>query len=194
MDDVNHKNCINSPEWPNHDKTNDSSITVNHNHDNLVYYGIHVPPDVQMQDDYCQFVYQDKTEALKVVKKYKKARFKAFSFYHEALEFAEHGSDVPNNNLLDDSLLNKSSIENLAVVGEKPTLFRGPKSQDLVKLRKAIEAGDLEMVRNTIWDNPRYLISSGDTPSILQVSVKMITLKVTCKYNVSLCISFTVNY
>lgn len=136
-----------------------------------MYYGVHIPSDIQIQDpDGYINVFQDKLEALKVVKKYKKARFKAFSYYHEAAEFAVHGSDCPNNNTTIDGLsFNKTGNESPQTVGEKPSPFRGPKSQDLVRLRKAIEAGDLELVRTTVWDNPRYLISSGDTPSILQV-------------------------
>ena len=47
--------------------------------------------------------------------------------------------------------------------------FRGPKPQDLVKLRKAMESGDLDLVKSVVWSNPRYLIGSGDTPVILQV-------------------------
>jgi len=37
------------------------------------------------------------------------------------------------------------------------------------KLKRAIEAGDIESVRSLIWSNPRYLIGSGDTPTIIQV-------------------------
>lgn len=54
-------------------------------------------------------------------------------------------------------------------VGEKPSPFRGPKPQDMVRFRKAIEGGDFEFVKKTVWENPRYLVSSGDTPAILQV-------------------------
>lgn len=108
---------------------------------------------------------------MKEVRKYKKARFKAFQFYHEALEFALHGSEFPNNNPISEITSVKTN-EIIPSVGEKPSQFRGPKSQDLVKLRKAIENGDLHYVKTTIWDNPRYLISSGDTPAILQVTFK----------------------
>ena len=48
--------------------------------------------------------------------------------------------------------------------------FRGPKPQELVRLRKAIEGGDLPTVRTMVWGTPRYLVSSGDTPTVLQVS------------------------
>lgn len=134
-----------------------------------IYYGVHIPCDVQIQesDEYIN-VFEDKIEALKLVKKYRKARFKAFSFYHEAANFAVYGFTFPNNNV--DGILSSQSVpDGPPVVGEKPSLFRGPKSQDLVKLRKGIECGDLTFVEKTIWDNPRYLISVGDTPSILQV-------------------------
>ena len=47
--------------------------------------------------------------------------------------------------------------------------YRGPKPQELVRLRKAIESGDKATVMGLVWANPRYLISSGDTPTILQV-------------------------
>lgn len=32
--------------------------------------------------------------------------------------------------------------------------------------------GDIEAVRNTVWSNPRYLVSSGDTPTILKESFR----------------------
>lgn len=38
-----------------------------------------------------------------------------------------------------------------------------------MRFRKLIEAGDLDAAKSTIWENPRYLVSSGDTPAILQV-------------------------
>lgn len=133
-----------------------------------LYYGVYTPNE---NKDYNSTpnVYQDKVEALKVAKKNKKSRFKAFQFYHEAAEFSLNGSEYPNNNTtVNGSLLQKPSIENPSV-GEKASPFKGPKPQELVELRKAIEAGNYTFVKEIIWQNPRYLVSSGDTPSILQV-------------------------
>lgn len=58
-----------------------------------------------------------------------------------------------------------------AVVSDKPA-FRSLKSQELVLFRKMIEQGKLDAVAEAAWKNPRYLIGSGDTPSILKVSTK----------------------
>lgn len=132
-----------------------------------VYYGVYIPCDIQIQEkDTNVNVFQNKLEALKLVKKFKKARFKAFSFYHEAADFAINGAEQSNTAR---DINTSNSTENSAPIGEKPSPYRGPKSQDLVKLRKAIEMGNVDFVHKTIWQNPRYLISVGDTPSILQV-------------------------
>lgn len=111
-------------------------------------------------------VYTDRSEAMKIMKKYKKARFKSFKLREEAVEFAVQGSET--------IVISSSGLaENLeaanGIIGEKPSPFKGPKAQDLVRLRKMIECGDIDTFTVTVWENPRYLVSSGDTPAILQV-------------------------
>jgi hypothetical protein len=56
----------------------------------------------------------------------------------------------------------------LAAEAEK-SAFKGPKVQELVQLRKLVEAGDMAAVREMVWGNPRYLVSGADTPVILHV-------------------------
>lgn len=46
--------------------------------------------------------------------------------------------------------------------------FPAPKSQELVQFRKEIEQNNLQKVYEMIHMNPRYLVSSGDTPAILK--------------------------
>ena len=115
-------------------------------------------------------VYTDKVEALKIVKKFKKARFKAFKSRHEAVEFAIHGSEILT---VTSPGVGEDSETQSPVIGEKPSPFKGPKPQELVRLRRTIERGDSEKFTSTVWDNPRYLVSSGDTPAILQVIFSM---------------------
>lgn len=63
-------------------------------------------------------------------------------------------------------------------MSEKTTSFRGPTSQELVKFRKLIEQGDKEAAHNSFRSNPRYLVSSGDTPTILKESFRYNALHV----------------
>lgn len=64
------------------------------------------------------------------------------------------------------------------MVGEKPSSYRCPISQELVKFRKSIEQGNYDLVYTTVWANPRYLIGSGDTPTILKESFRYNALHV----------------
>lgn len=122
-------------------------------------------------------VFIDKSEALKLVKKYKRARFKAFRTLKEATDFADYGAEAANN-----SWVSSPPPESINL-GEKPSPFKGPKPQDFVRLRKSIENGELETVEKVVWENPRYLVSSGDTPAILQViSFCLATIFITILY------------
>lgn len=141
----------------------------NSNSTGTIYYGVYTPNE--NKDYNCTpNVYQDKAEALKIAKKNKKSRFKAFSFYHEAVEFSLNGSEYPNNNTTLNEPLMQKPVET-SCVGEKASPFKGPKPQELIELRKSIEAGNYKLVKELIWQNPRYLVSSGDTPAILQVRI-----------------------
>lgn len=91
------------------------------------------------------------------MKNYKGARLKTFNSEEEAREFTLNGGD-------------KEKIPPVQPVNDaKAPNFKAPKPQELVAFRKLIESGDLEAVKNIVWENPRYLVSSGDTPAILQV-------------------------
>lgn len=53
---------------------------------------------------------------------------------------------------------------------ERANNFKSPRTQDLTaKLRKAVEKGDKDAFSDLVWNNPRYLIGSGDNPTIVQV-------------------------
>lgn len=53
---------------------------------------------------------------------------------------------------------------------ERANSFKSPRTQDLTfKLRRAVEKGDSAAFSELVWNNPRYLIGSGDNPTIVQV-------------------------
>ena len=55
---------------------------------------------------------------------------------------------------------------------ERANSYKSPRTQDLTaKLRKAVEKGEEDTFSDLIWSNPRYLIGSGDNPTIVQVSL-----------------------
>ena len=80
----------------------------------------------------------------------------------------------------------KKSLLSLLAPSSKPSLekslFVAPKSQDLVAFRKEIEANNLQVVYETIWNNPRFLVSSGDTPSILKEGPRYNALHIAAIY------------
>lgn len=56
---------------------------------------------------------------------------------------------------------------------ERANSYKSPRTQDLTaKLRKAVEKGDISTFSELIWSNPRYLIGSGDNPTVVQVKKK----------------------
>ncbi|CAD1470093.1 unnamed protein product, partial [Heterotrigona itama] len=113
-------------------------------------------------------VYQDKAEALKIIKEFKTGRLKSFKKRSEAEEYAKTGFEKAN-------YVNSTSIcSTVPVIEEKSNNFKAPRSQELVCFRKLVKDGDLYAVKTTVWGNPRYLIGSGDTPAILQEG---------CRYN-----------
>lgn len=139
------------------------------------FYGVFIPPDTQPSPDDKTTVFVDKSEALKLVKKYKRARFKAFRTLKEATDFADYGAETSNNSWV------TSPPQEPINVGEKPSPFKGPKPQDFVRLRKSIENGEFETVKKVVWENPRYLVSSGDTPAILQEGPRYNALHIAAK-------------
>ncbi|NWI28101.1 ANKL2 protein, partial [Sula dactylatra] len=140
-------------------------------------------------------VYEDKKEALQAVKMIKGSRFKAFSNREDAEKFAKGICDYfpsPSKSSLCLSPVKMGSFnrecvwKHVACVltdglcspetetanKERANSYKSPRTQDLTaKLRKAVEKGDIATFSELIWSNPRYLIGSGDNPTVVQISV-----------------------
>lgn len=98
-------------------------------------------------------------ETLSAVKSNKTARFKLFKSATEAKHFSIFGQESPG----------KQTEKNVSNVVPTSFSFKSLKSEDLVAFRRLIESGELDKVKQAVNTNPRFLVSSGDTPSIIQV-------------------------
>lgn len=104
-------------------------------------------------------------ETLSVVKCKKTARFKLFRSATEAERFSIFGQESPVKQVDRNNTSNNLSNN----VQSSSSNFKSLKSEDLVVFRRFIENGELDKVKQAVNSNPRFLVSSGDTPSIIQV-------------------------
>ncbi|KAK1800799.1 hypothetical protein P4O66_005980, partial [Electrophorus voltai] len=161
-----------------------------------LFYGVLPPPDDPLLNDGCLHVYTDKQKALKAVTKMKGARFKDFSNREDAESFAKgicDGGLSPQTHSADKSPTSpagrpdhqlEKSIGLEMVNMEKANEFKSPRTQDLTaKLRRVVEQGDKEAFKKLVWSNPRYLIGSGDNPTIVQEGCRYNVLHVAAKEN-----------
>ncbi|KFQ26670.1 Ankyrin repeat and LEM domain-containing protein 2, partial [Merops nubicus] len=140
-------------------------------------------------------VYEDKKEALQAVKMIKGSRFKAFSNREDAEKFAKGICDYfpsPSKSSLCLSPVKMGSFnrdglcspETETANKERANSFKSPRTQDLTaKLRKAVEKGDTTTFSELIWSNPRYLIGSGDNPTVVQEGCRYNVMHVAAKEN-----------
>ncbi|XP_023576429.1 ankyrin repeat and LEM domain-containing protein 2 [Octodon degus] len=145
-------------------------------------------------------VYEDKKEALQAVKMIKGSRFKAFPTREDAEKFARGICDYFPSPSRASSPLSPVKVAPLFSSGgwkdglcfsESETInkdgansYKNPRVQDLTsKLRKAVEQGEEKAFSDLIWSNPRYLIGSGDTPTIVQEGCRYNVMHVAAKEN-----------
>ncbi|KAK2522727.1 hypothetical protein Q9233_010086 [Columba guinea] len=140
-------------------------------------------------------VYEDKKEALQAVKMIKGSRFKAFSNREDAEKFAKGICDYfpsPSKSSVCLSPVKMGSFnrdglcspETETANKERANSYKSPRTQDLTaKLRKAVEKGDTATFSELIWSNPRYLIGSGDNPTIVQEGCRYNVMHVAAKEN-----------
>ncbi|XP_005733641.1 ankyrin repeat and LEM domain-containing protein 2 isoform X1 [Pundamilia nyererei] len=137
-------------------------------------------------------VYSDKKDALQAVKTMKGARFKAFSNREDAEKFAKGICDYfpsPSKSVCVSPVkpglpISKDNVEVDTINRERANSFKSPRSQDLTaKLRKAVEKGDETAFSELVWGNPRYLIGSGDNPTIVQEGCRYNVMHVAAKEN-----------
>ncbi|KAK3100786.1 hypothetical protein FSP39_025313 [Pinctada imbricata] len=167
----------------NQSKEGSSGHTVEN--ESSVFFGVSLPQGTENSEGN-ELVYTDKEQALKAVKKFSGARFKVFKTKTEAERFSlQHAEEIcPSPWKQNGPKSENGAIATLGTgVSVESSPFKGPKAQELTKLRKTIEEGDVTTVESIIWDNPRYLISGGDTPVILQEGPRYNALHVAARTN-----------
>ena len=122
-------------------------------------------------------LFTNRADALKAIKNKPGARFKKFESKDSAIAFWESQMQE-NQERIADTCTEDIDSSKSNVPSEKANSFPSLKTPALNAFRKLIEAGDVEKFSETVWANPRYLITSGDTPEILQQG---------CRYNALHC-------
>ena len=121
-----------------------------------------------------EWVFSSPEDAIKAMKGVQGARMKTFDTWQDAVAYS-------NSSLLPSTDLVKKTSE--------PSIpYRSPTPQQLVSFRKEIESGNVGSVHNYIKDNPKYLVSSFETPVILHEGSRYNGMHVAAKANqVAIC-------
>uniref|UniRef100_A0A1A8L735 Ankyrin repeat and LEM domain containing 2 n=1 Tax=Nothobranchius pienaari TaxID=704102 RepID=A0A1A8L735_9TELE len=158
------------------------------------YYGVCLPWEDVLARNEGTHIYTDKKDALQAVKTMKGARFKAFANREDAEKFAKGLCDYfpsPSKStpcaspVKPGPVISKAdNMEVDTINRERANSFKSPRSQDLTaKLRKAVEKGDEQAFSELVWSNPRYLIGSGDNPTVVQEGCRYNVMHVAAKEN-----------
>ncbi|XP_026540720.1 ankyrin repeat and LEM domain-containing protein 2 isoform X2 [Notechis scutatus] len=179
-----------------HEANGSPARSQNPSKEPVLYYGVCPVYDDILTRNERVHVYEDKKEALQAVKMIKGSRFKAFSNREDAEKFAKGVCDYfpsPNKSATSLSPVKVCSVfgrdglcspELETVSKERANSYKSPRTQDLTaKLRKAVEKGDESTFLELIWSNPRYLIGSGDNPTIVQEGCRYNVMHVAAKEN-----------
>ncbi|KAI9557040.1 hypothetical protein GHT06_016837 [Daphnia sinensis] len=119
------------------------------------FYGVSLL-EGQEQGQQTELVFEDRVEALKICKKFKGARFKCFTERDEAVLFTQTKQTQPET----DVVIKELPSEKLP--------FPNPSPQEMLHFRRIIETGNCEEFLVLVWKNPRFLISAGDTPTMIR--------------------------
>lgn len=135
------------------------------------YYGVVVGPNTASLSAASQLspFYTYKSDALKAMKSIPGARFKKFDSQAEAEAF----SSPQQPQFQDDSYDQTDShdVIGTSTYNEKANNFPSLKTPEYNNFRIMIEKGKVDLFLECVQANPRYLISPGDSPPLLKVSV-----------------------
>ena len=120
-------------------------------------------------------IFSTTVEALKALKTNKQSRLKSFENYENALNFAKQPFNMSNDRANNDKTgqINKSSA-----TASEGCPYKSLSPQELKELRQAIANEDDIAFEKLVSENPRYLTTPCDTPSILHSGTRANALHV----------------
>ncbi len=109
--------------------------------------------------------------AFALCKKYSKhnSRVKIFANRNDAENFIQQQQNNTMNN--DDLNMSIEQINKPINNDAEKLPYSDVPTSEFTKLYNLIEKGDENEFERLIWSNPRYLISSGDSPTIIKVKL-----------------------
>ncbi|XP_053210704.1 ankyrin repeat and LEM domain-containing protein 2-like [Panonychus citri] len=115
-------------------------------------------------------VLTDQSKAFTMLKQNKGSRIRMFDNYEDAFNCSLEGISDPESN-------REPSKEKVAAN------FPTPSPPELSVLRRAIERGDLDSIRSQVSTNPKFLITTSDTPVILMEGPRYNAVHIASKFN-----------
>jgi hypothetical protein len=111
--------------------------------------------------------------AFALCKKYSKhnSRVKIFANRHDAENFIQQQQNNTTNN--DESNMSIEQVIKPVNNDAEKLPYSDVPTSELTKLYNLVEKGDENEFERLIWTNPRYLISSGDSPTIVKVNIRL---------------------
>ena len=108
-------------------------------------------------------VYESRSEAVKAAKTFPGARFKRFDTPDDAKNYSlsESGNQPENES---ETVL--SGIGRGKLMEKECNPLSSVKTKEKNRVRKLLEKGEVDQFIDLIWKNPKYLISSGESPEI----------------------------
>ena len=121
-------------------------------------------------------IFSTTVEALKALKTNKQSRLKSFENYENALNFAKQPFNMSNDRAANND--KTGQINKSTAPGSEGCPYKSLSPQELKELRQAIANEDDIAFEKLVSENPRYLTTPCDTPSILHSGTRANALHV----------------
>ena len=118
-----------------------------------------------------ELVFVSQNDAIKAMKNLQGARMKMFNTRDEAVKFSKSKA------------LKTSTNDSFSKISEPSNPYKTPTTQELGSFRTEVEEGNLEAIEKYIKENPKFLVTSFETPVVLKQSARYNVMHVAAKAN-----------